>query len=434
MKRTLKYTAIILLWVGTLGITQSCKKETFSPPEILTMIASEVTESTAKSGGVVGDDGGTEVTARGVCWSTSQSPTTGSDKTTDGSGSGLFTSVITGLMPNTTYYIRAYAVNSEGTSYGDQLEFTTSVQTAGIKKADFPGGERSEAVSFAIGTKLYLGLGWSGSDNGNVGMKDFWEWDQDTDLWTKKADYPGNSVGGAVVFSVGAKGYLGTGYSVTGTYSNEFWEYDPASDMWSEKASLPASSARAFAAGFSIGTKGYIGTGMYVFNDLGNYYSYQDFWEWDQATNIWTRKTDFGGSRRYSAVGFSIGTKGYIGTGDVSSGEYSKDFWEWDQTTNIWTKKADFGGNGRLLAVGFSIGTKGFIGTGFTGETFNDSYSRDFWEWDQVTNKWTRKADLTGNGRYSAIGVAIGDKGYIGIGYNLELENSLKDFWEYVPE
>ena len=54
----------------------------------------------------------------------------------------------------------------------------------------------------------------------------------------EKADYPGNSVGGAVGFSVGAKGYIGTGYSVTGNYSNEFWRDDPASDMWSEKTSL----------------------------------------------------------------------------------------------------------------------------------------------------------------------------------------------------
>ena len=215
MKRTLKNTAIILLWVGTLGITQSCKKETFSPPVILTVIASEVTQSTAKSGGVISDDGGIDVAARGVCWSTSQNPTTSSDKTSDGGGSGLFSSVITGLTANTTYYIRAYAINSEGTSYGDQLEFTTSVQTTGIKKANFPGGERSGAISFAIGTKVYLGLGWSGFNNGNVGMRDFWEWDQTTNLWTKKADYPGNSVGGAVGFSIGSKGYIGTGYTIT---------------------------------------------------------------------------------------------------------------------------------------------------------------------------------------------------------------------------
>ena len=191
--------------------------------------------------------------------------------------------------------------------------------------------------------------------------------------------------------------------------------------------------SRSYAVGFSIGIKGYIGTGVHV-DDFENYSFCQDFWEWDQSTNLWTRKADIGGLGRYAAVGFSIGTKGYIGTGDASNAAFSRDFWEWDQATNIWTRKADLEGSGRSLAVGFSIGTKGYIGTGGTPEGVNSPYANDFWEWDQATNKWTRKADLKGNGRYSAIGVSIGDKGYIGTGFNMEIENSLQDFWEYVPE
>jgi len=80
-------------------------------------------------------------------------------------------------------------------------------------------------------------------------------------------------------------------------------------------------------------------------------------------TDEWTRKADFGGTARDSAVGFSIGTKGYIGTG--YGGGYTKDFYEYDPSTNNWTRKADFGGTARYFAVGFSIGTKGYIGTGF---------------------------------------------------------------------
>ena len=147
-------------------------------------------------------------------------------------------------------------------------------------------------------------------------MRDFWEWDQTTNLWTKKADYPGNSVGGAVGFSIGSKGYIGTGYTITVGYTNEFWEYDPATNTWTEKASLPG-TLRSYAVGFSIGIKGYIGTGVHV-DDLENYSFCQDLWEWDQSTNLWTRKADIGGLGRYAAVGFSIGTKGYIGTGDAS--------------------------------------------------------------------------------------------------------------------
>jgi len=77
------------------------------------------------SGGNVTSEEGVEVTARGVCWSTSSNPTTANLHTTDGTGTGSFTSSITGLTVNTKYYVRAYAINTIGTSYGDELNFIT---------------------------------------------------------------------------------------------------------------------------------------------------------------------------------------------------------------------------------------------------------------------------------------------------------------------
>ena len=86
-----------------------------------------ITTVAAISGGNISSDGGASITARGVCWSTSSNPTVAlTTKTTDGSGTGIFSSSITGLAANTTYYVRAYATNSAGTGYGNQLVFTTS--------------------------------------------------------------------------------------------------------------------------------------------------------------------------------------------------------------------------------------------------------------------------------------------------------------------
>src|SRR2546423_8607295 len=83
------------------------------------------------------------------------------------------------------------------------------------------------------------------------------------------------------------------------------------------------------------------------------------------AQDTWTQKADFGGTARSGAVGFSIGSKGYIGTGENYIDPYGKnDFWEYDPVVNTWLQKADFGGAARYLAVGFSIGNKGYIGTG----------------------------------------------------------------------
>lgn len=97
-----------------------------------TTAASSITAFTASCGGNVTADGGAAVTARGVCWSTTTSPLVSGNHTTDASDTGSFTSSITGLTSATLYYVRAYATNSKGTSYGTQVSFmTAAVKTIG---------------------------------------------------------------------------------------------------------------------------------------------------------------------------------------------------------------------------------------------------------------------------------------------------------------
>lgn len=103
--------------------------KTFGLPELSTTNPSAIMETTAKSGGDIISSGGTPVTARGVVWNNSPNPTISlTTKTTDGTGVGRFLSNITGLNAGVTYYIRAYATNSSGTSYGNEIVFTSSSQ------------------------------------------------------------------------------------------------------------------------------------------------------------------------------------------------------------------------------------------------------------------------------------------------------------------
>jgi len=95
-------------------------------PTVTTSPVTNITQTTATSGGNVIADGGATVTARGVCWNTSSNPTTANSHTTDGSGTGTFVSNLTGLTLNTLYYVRAYATNSVGTAYGNEVSFTTA--------------------------------------------------------------------------------------------------------------------------------------------------------------------------------------------------------------------------------------------------------------------------------------------------------------------
>jgi uncharacterized protein (TIGR02145 family) len=99
---------------------------TLTKPVLTTAVVTAITETTASCGGIIFSDGGASVVARGVCWSTSQYPTITNSKTIDGTGTGTFTSKLTGLTSGMLYYVRAYSTNSAGTSYGDMVNFTAS--------------------------------------------------------------------------------------------------------------------------------------------------------------------------------------------------------------------------------------------------------------------------------------------------------------------
>jgi uncharacterized repeat protein (TIGR02543 family) len=94
-------------------------------PTVATTAMSYISTTTALSGGNVTNDGGAAVSARGVCWNTTGAPTVSDNKTIDGTGAGPFMSSLTGLTPGVTYYLRAYATNTAGSGYGNELTFST---------------------------------------------------------------------------------------------------------------------------------------------------------------------------------------------------------------------------------------------------------------------------------------------------------------------
>jgi plastocyanin len=126
MKNYLNTTGIVLL-AGLFMIVYSCTKTNEPAKAVLTTAAvTDISETGAVSGGNITDDAGSDVTARGVCWGTIVNPTVGGTHSTDGTGIGTFSSTLTGLTAGTVYYLKAYATNSAGTSYGDEVTFTTN--------------------------------------------------------------------------------------------------------------------------------------------------------------------------------------------------------------------------------------------------------------------------------------------------------------------
>ena len=149
-------------WFGTIEVVTPAMA-----PTVTTTAISNIDKTTATGGGNVTADGGASVTARGICWSTSQNPTISGSHTTDGTGTGNFTSAMTGLTANTTYYVRAYATNSVGTAYGEEVSFTTL--PAGIP-GDVDGNEElsindvSLLVGHLMGTVQLTGQAFINAD------------------------------------------------------------------------------------------------------------------------------------------------------------------------------------------------------------------------------------------------------------------------------
>jgi len=155
MKKILKSSLVVLLLAIPIIYLTSCEKDPV-PPKLTTSSISAITQTTASSGGNITADGGAMVTARGVCWGTSMEPDINDNKTSDGSGSGIFSSELTELVPGTTYYVRSYASNKAGTSYGAQLSFTSG-------EVVLPAVTTSEAGSITLTTAV---SGGEVTDNG----------------------------------------------------------------------------------------------------------------------------------------------------------------------------------------------------------------------------------------------------------------------------
>lgn len=151
MKKLISVFAIAALALMALA----CEKEKVKEPDpvVLTVTTNEITDildTSAKGGGSVSSTTkNAEVTARGLCWSTSQNPTVDDAKTSDGTGLGEFSSTLTNLVGGTTYYVRAYAVCKDGTSYGNQVNFTAGIIPADVVTS--PVEEIGQKTAVAVG-------------------------------------------------------------------------------------------------------------------------------------------------------------------------------------------------------------------------------------------------------------------------------------------
>jgi len=317
------------------------------------------------------------------------------------------------LLPNTTYYIRAFVKTAQERIYYSNTAQWVTLSGTWKQLADFPGPHRLSALTFNSGNNAYI---VGGVTLENQPRTDVWQYDAAADTWSQKADFPAavDSRKGAA-FVVNDSAYVVT--------SDGLWRYDALADAWQKKGD-GLNQVNMIA--FGIGEKGYVGSGS--FN--GYFYAY------DRSAKTWTTRHGYPGEARLHYYSISAGGKGYAGYGRESStsDEYVNEFYEYNPTGDTWTKKSSFFeyDDYKIGMVCFAIADKVYIGLGRTRGDFDFA---TLFQYDPSTG-WHEVNSLPGTERSNAVAFSIRSKGYVGLGlkfYAGGQVDKLKDFWQFVP-
>lgn len=256
--------------------------------------------------------------------------------------------------------------------------------------------------------------------------------------WTTKAPTPISGAAGrrsAMSFIIGSKVYVGGGYIASFTNTNEFYAYDTLTNSWGKKKDLPAAANRTAGIAFSINGKGYVGLGSENFLDIsGGAVALADLWEYDPALDTWMARAPLPDTGRNSSGCFVLNGKAYLVGGETGNmGSKTSDVWEYDPVTNSWTAKASFPlgavSDPFAFALGSGAAARGYISCGtVTGVTGN----KKTYAYDPVANSWTPKTDYPGSAVRGGFAIPLNDKAYCGAG-GLTFSVYSDTFYAYDP-
>ena len=210
-----------------------------------------------------------------------------------------------------------------GTILADWWEYNP-VTNSWIQKSDYPGGFGFVGTSTTetyMGPGMYFGTAFEANGKayicgGKMGPDqyghDLWEYDPQTDIWTRKADFPGMDRYQLSSFSIDNLGYVGMGIDHD-LYRKDWWQYNPQSDSWIEVSSLPGVE-RGASSTFVLGQRGFV-----VFGTDGGFKD--ELWEYNPFSDSWMIRANFPGGERKNGVAFAIGDSAYAGIGKGASGK-----------------------------------------------------------------------------------------------------------------
>lgn len=371
------------------------------------------------------------ISEKGICYGQTDNLTYYNSETIPYEGvENEFYTNLTGLVSGDRYYICSY-VKSNGEFFYSPIVDTLTLYPWHYV-TDIPGLPRTQAVSFAIGTKAYIGTGVYQND---MYLEDMWEYDTETGAWTQKANYPEGKVRGLTAFAVNGKGYAGLGYRRNGTNEGEkmdsFYEYDPVMNTWTRKHDYPGGwygydSRHAT----TLNNKGYFITAEPVNNNGVNIYEY------NPNTERWTfiNSITFGGYWYFGPYTYLTANAVdsdlyiYIRNFNGNWGNNGQVFYQYNMEFNLWLEKSCPFPITYTKMESFVLGDNLYM---FSGNLYAGVHNNTVYKYYPETNIWTENEISEPKiFRYNPVNLVIGNKLYYGGGDNNGNQTSI---WVYDP-
>jgi len=299
--------------------------------------------------------------------------------------------------------------------------FTVSVSLLTAQEwesvASLPATFRTDhSFGFSLDGKGYLATG----SDGDIYYADFYEYDPATDVWTRKADFPGGARGFAIGDVYEGKAYFGFGTSGSGRL-DDLWVYDPADDSWTELAPCEC-DPRIHPAMVAVSGKIFVGLGGTPNGDSN------DWWMYDIETNTWEQRASFPDDRRHHPYQFHDGTYAYVGFGHGGPNIYDE-WYKYDHINDVWEQKATLPAEGRVAGAQFSYKNHGFV---LSGDGDNHSYmdTGEFWMYFPTSDKWEQLTPHPGRSRWAPASFVLDDEVYLLNGWN-SLDGYFADNWKF---
>ena len=367
-----------------------------SVPTVTTLPVSSLTKGIATLGGRLISQGQSAITSCGICWSlTNETPTLYNAESAELTltPGGTFTGQLSGLKGGRTYYIRAYATNAEGTSYGETI-VQRMPSIFSIQPRNFPGAARVPGTSawFATAERGYL----LGGDIGPYYSADLYYYNVTTNEWRQMLACPAGPLKWQTAVTHGGSAYVFGGIDVNHRTNNSFYRYDIASNTWYTIASSPTPDSLCLSLGVALNNQIFLigGRGDTATNHV---------WGYNIAASTWIRQPDFP-SKHYGGMALTVGTSVYAGLGRNANGTFNRNLW---RTIDMGTW---------IPETVCSLATGGILaGTTYHSKFYLIDESFTILEYDPATRTWTRRAQLPTDFRGIHCMFTMNDLIYIGL-------------------